>query len=573
LADHTQPDAVLTIAQMSTADRHAALAGVALMARAGQAVVDEMVRRWPAGPVCVLCGPGNNGGDGWVVAKLLAQAGWKVRLGLLGDAAALKGDAAYHAGLWPGLVEAVSPDLLEGAGLVVDALYGAGLSRRVDGVAAATLQAAAMRKVPIVAVDVPSGVAGDSGADLGAVQAALTVTFFRKKPGHLLLPGRMLCGEVVVADIGIEASVLAEIAPSIFENGPGLWRHALPPLAAVGNKYGRGHALVCGGGVMTGAARLAARAAARAGAGLTTVAVPERAWAVYASALTSIMVKAIADETDLTALLEDARLNALLIGPGAGVTVETRVRVQALLATGRATVLDADAITVFRDDPAALFSRIIGPCVLTPHEGEFARLFAIDGDKVFRARQAAAISGAVIVLKGPDTVVAAPDGRAVINANAPWTLATAGSGDALAGFILGLLAQGMDVFPAACAGVWLHGAAAAEFGPGLIAEDLPEQLPAVLRGEHLRRSAGGMETAPCPAAPTQPQAAREHDALERARADLDAMRATLRQTQGSLAEVSQERTALEHERQVIFASTSWRITEPLRRVLSRRGAR
>ena len=315
----------------------------------------------------------------------------------------------------------------------------------------------------------------------GRCRAALTVTFFRKKPGHLLLPGRTLCGEVVVADIGISDAVLEEIAPSIWENGPGLWRRALPLLAAGGNKYGRGHALVSGGGVMTGAARLAARAAARAGAGLVTTAVPERAWAVYAAALTSIMVTPIGEAREFSALLEDKRLNALLIGPGAGVTDETRGRAEAMLATGRAVVLDADAITVFRDDPAALFRSVKGPCVMTPHEGEFARVFSVEGDKVFRARKAAELSGAVIVLKGPDTVVAAPDGRVAINANAPATLATAGSGDALAGMVLGLLAQGMEVFAAACAGVWLHGAAAASFGPGLMAEDLPDLLPGVWR--------------------------------------------------------------------------------------------
>lgn len=473
-----QPEAVLTIAQMYEADGAATLSGVALMARAGQAVASEIMRRWAPCPVCVLCGPGNNGGDGFVVARLLALAGWGVRLGLLGSLDALKGDARHHAGLWGGKVEAVSPALLEGAGLVVDALFGAGLSRPLEGAAAAVLAAV---RVPMVAVDVPSGVAGDSGADLGAVHAALTVTFFRKKPGHLLLPGRMLCGEVVVADIGIEASVLGGIAPSIWENGPGLWQGALPRLSAGGNKYGRGHALICGGAVMTGAARLAARSAARAGAGLVTIAVPERAWAVYAGALTSIMVTPIAEEQNFAALLEDKRLNALLIGPGAGVSAETRARAEAFLATGRAVVLDADAITVFRDDPGALFRAVKGPCVMTPHEGEFARVFSVEGDKVFRARHAAEQSGAVIVLKGPDTVVAAPDGRVAINANAPATLATAGSGDALAGMILGLLAQGMEVFEAACAGVWLHGAAAAAFGPGLMAEDLPDLLPGVWR--------------------------------------------------------------------------------------------
>jgi NAD(P)H-hydrate epimerase len=486
VTDDAKPDhaacAVLSVEQMYAADRHAGRSGIDLMGKAGQAIADSIRQRWQPCLVCVLCGPGNNGGDGFVAAARLAEAGWEVRLGLLGSRNALKGDAAHHAGAWRGHIEAVSPDLLRGAGLVVDALFGAGLTRKLEGAAAETLAAAHALRLPIVAVDVPSGVAGDSGADLGgAQQAALTVTFFRKKPGHLLLPGRTLCGELVVADIGIDAAVLADIAPTIFENGPSLWRHALPRITAGGNKYGRGHALVCGGGIMTGAARLSARAAARAGAGLTTIAVPEHAWAVYAAALTSIMVKPIADDHAFAELLEDKRLSAALIGPGAGVIPQTRSHAEALLATGRAVVLDADALTVFKEDPPALFGLIHGPCVMTPHDGEFARLFPTDGDKLVRTRRAAALSGAVIVLKGADTVIAAPDGRAAINTNAPGTLATAGSGDALAGVILGLLAQHMDAFHAACAGVWLHGEAANYFGPGLIAEDLPDQLPAVWR--------------------------------------------------------------------------------------------
>jgi len=468
---------VLTVAQMNEADRltmGSTHPGTALMENAGRAVAGEIMRRWSPGQVAVLCGPGNNGGDGFVVARLLEEAGWTVRLGLLGGKNA-------NAALWHGQPEPLAPALLDNAGLIVDALFGSGLARRIDGVAAEMLHAAAAKKIPIVAIDVPSGVAGDSGDDLGAVQARLTVTFFRKKPGHLLLPGRTLCGELVVADIGIASAVLAQIAPEIAENGPGLWRHALPQAIPGGNKYGRGHALLYGGAVMTGAARMAARAAARAGAGLTTVAVPEQAWAVYAGALTSIMVSPLQAEDDFSTLIADTRITAMLIGPGAGITEQTRAHALAILATGRPALLDADAITVFKQSPATLFDAINGPCVLTPHEGEFRRIFATGGDKVFRTRQAARQSGAVLVLKGSDTVIAAPDGRVAINANAPDTLATAGSGDVLAGFILGLLAQGMEPFAAACAGVWLHGAAAASFGPGLLAEDLPDLLPGVLR--------------------------------------------------------------------------------------------
>jgi hydroxyethylthiazole kinase-like uncharacterized protein yjeF len=476
--------ALLTVRQMTEADRLSMAAGVSefdLMANAGACVANAIMARWAVRPLLVLCGPGNNGGDGFVAAQRLADAGWPVRVAMLGGRNDSKGCAHRHAERWQGHVEALDTSVLEGAQLIVDALFGAGLSRPLTGAARETLAAAASGKAPIIAIDMPSGVLGDSGEVMGAVSVALTITFFRKKPGHLLLPARDLCGEVVVADIGSPLSVLNEIEPDTFENDPRLWRAALPHAADAADKHSRGHALVYGGYPMTGAARMAARAAARAGAGLTTIAVPEIALPIYAAALTSIMVQPIVTPSDFGHLLSGSRYSAWLIGPGAGADTETLGRTVAMLATERPTVIDADAITVFQDDPSALDRAISGPCVLTPHEGEFRRVFAVTGDKLTRARAAARRCGAVIVLKGSDTVIAAPDGRAIINANAPPTLATAGSGDVLGGIILGLMAQGMEAFPAAAAGVWLHGAAAAAFGPGLLAEDLPDLLPGVFQ--------------------------------------------------------------------------------------------
>jgi NAD(P)H-hydrate epimerase len=304
------------------------------------------------------------------------------------------------------------------------------------------------------------------------------------------MPGKSLCGEVVLADIGIPASVLDDLAPDTFENDPRLWVDELPWLIESGNKYNRGHALISGGYPITGAARMAARAAARVGAGLTTIAVPEIALPIYAAAVTSIMVRPISAPGDFSVLLDDRRFSGWLIGPGSGVSEETRLRALAMLGSGRPTLIDADAITSFQEDPSQLDRAIRGPCVLTPHDGEFARIFDPQGDKLTRTRVAARRSGAIVVLKGSDTVITAPDGRSVINSNAPPTLATAGSGDVLSGIVLGLLAQSMEPFLAAAAGVWLHGAAATEFGPGLLAEDLPDLLPLVLRNLHGRARNG-----------------------------------------------------------------------------------
>ena len=485
------PTALLRVAQMAEADRLTIVAGTpgaTLMQNAGEAVAQEIMQRWSPCRVCVLCGPGNNGGDGFVVACVLAAADWPVRIALLGPSDRLTGDAKIHAARWAGPIEVLAPAAIADAELVVDAVFGSGLNRALDENVALTLAAAGRRGVPLIAVDVPSGVMGDSGESRGAPAAQCTVTFARKKPCHVLLPGRDLAGDVVVADIGTPSSVLDGIAIDTWENDPALWQRELPRPASGGNKYSRGHALLVGGYPMTGAARMAARAAARAGAGLTSIAVPDIALPIYAGALTSIMVHPLSRPEDLTQLLDDSRYTALLIGPGAGVNEATRARAHAMLLTHRAVLLDADAISVFADRLDELAAAIHGPCILTPHEGEFARLFggavigaAGGGDKLSRARAAARTSGAIIVLKGSDTVIAAPDGRAIVNSNAPANLATAGSGDVLSGMILGLLAQGMDGFLAAAAGVWLHGAAAGDFGPGLLAEDLPDLLPGVLR--------------------------------------------------------------------------------------------
>jgi hydroxyethylthiazole kinase-like uncharacterized protein yjeF len=480
--------ALLTPQEMAEADRLAIAGGVAgetLMERAGAAVAAAIAERWSPRPVAVLCGPGNNGGDGFVAARHLADRGWPVRLFLLGERAELGGDAARHAARWKRPVETLAPELPADTVLVVDALFGAGLSRAIDGLVRTIIAGFAARRLTVVAVDVPSGVDGATGAVRGtAPTARLTVTFFRKKPGHLLFPGRGLCGETIVADIGIPAGVLETIGPRNFENAPALWLDAFPWPRSDAHKYNRGHALIAGGAVMTGAARLAARAAARAGAGLVTVAAPRTAFPIYAASLTGIIVQPVGDAADFAALLADARRNAILLGPGLGTGAATGELVRAALATRRAVVLDADVFAAFAGRADELAGAIDGPTLLTPHEGEFARLFAEAGDKLASARQAARTSGAAVLLKGADTVVAAPDGWAVINANAPPELATAGSGDVLAGIALGLIAQGMSPPLAGAAAAWLHGTAAARFGPGLIAEDIIDELPPVLR--HLK---------------------------------------------------------------------------------------
>jgi NAD(P)H-hydrate epimerase len=473
---------VLTNAQMARADAYAVAHGVpslTLMENAGQAVANAIAARFKPCPVTVLCGPGNNGGDGFVVARLLDEFGFTVRVA---QDAEPKGDAEAMSDRWKGTRVALEPEALDGARLVVDGLFGAGLSRPLEGAYAQVVEA--LNDLPVAAIDVPSGLSGDTGQPLGGVvvKAALTVTFFRKKPGHLLLPGRALCGEIVVSDIGIPPQAAAA---GLHENAPGLWRYPWP--GAEGHKYTRGHCVVVSGGAAhTGAARLAARAALRVGAGLVSVASPPEAVAVNAGHLTAVMVKAFEGAPGLGQLLSDKRLNAVALGPGLGVGGETRALVDAALKSGAAVVLDADAITSFKDDPEALFNRLHDRCVLTPHAGEFERLFPglLDESpsKLEAARAAATRAGCVVLLKGGDTVIADPSGKAAINANAPPWLATAGAGDVLTGLIAGLMAQGMSTFEAGCCGAWLHGDAASRFGPGLIAEDLPEMLPRVLQG-------------------------------------------------------------------------------------------
>lgn len=470
---------ILTVAEMAAAD-HAAIAagtpGGELMERAGRAVADAVVQRFRPQPTVVLCGPGNNGGDGYVVARLLRQRGWPVEVRALGEPATA--DAKAMAARWDGGVQLLTAAPPEG--LVIDALFGAGLSRPLDGVAAQVAAALAGRPGDVVAIDVPSGVPGDTGDPRGPVICAgLTVTFHARKIGHVLEPGRSLCGEIVVADIG-----LAPTPVRLVENGPDLWLPRFPWPSAASHKHARGRLIVVSGDAWsTGAARLSARSGLRIGAGLVTLYAEPDALAVNAAHLEAVMLKPFNTDVDLERAADQA--DAAVIGPAAGVDARTLLNVLALARTGAALVLDADAITVFRNDPEALFSVLDRDDVLTPHPGEFERLFpgslTLAPQRIEAARAAAAKAGAVVLLKGPDTVIAAPDGRAAVNVNgSPW-LATAGSGDVLAGFIGGLMAQGMDSFEAACAGAWIHAEAAEMHGPGLISEDLPGLAPAVLR--------------------------------------------------------------------------------------------
>nr|WP_205518566.1 NAD(P)H-hydrate dehydratase [Pseudotabrizicola algicola] len=492
--------------------------GLALMERAGAGVVEAVFAAWPElaaakRRAAVLCGPGNNGGDGFVVARLLREAGWEVQVFLPGDPARLPADARANYECWCGMGEVRAlPGPEEGydpwgVDLVIDALFGIGLSRPLEDVAGLARllperEARGESGCPrVVAVDVPSGLCADSGRRLGgrALWADLTVTFHRAKTGHYLAEGPFCCGKLRVVPIGLEG--MGEATGLVGAEAAGRLTKA-DPFGREGHKFVHGHALILSGPAgRGGAARLAARGALRIGAGLVTVGCAPAAMAEHAARLDAVMLREVADAAALAAALEDRRITALCLGPGMGLGAREADLLAAALRGGGAPhpalVLDADALTLVARDQA-LFAALHAACVLTPHAGEFARLFpdlagrlaapAAAGpafSKLDAARAAAARAGCVVVFKGPDTVIAGPDGRCALHAAqyeraAPW-LATAGSGDVLAGFICGLLARGFSPFDAACTAVWLHVEAARAFGPGLIAEDLPETLPQVLR--------------------------------------------------------------------------------------------
>ncbi|MFY8105732.1 MAG: NAD(P)H-hydrate epimerase [Elstera sp.] len=485
LRDPIGPTELLTTEQMAEVDARAAASGLSvetLMARAGQAVAEAIQARWSPRPVLLLCGPGNNGGDGWVAAQALANAGWPVRLVSLVPRAALTGAAASYAAAWQGEITLWEGDgpAAGDAALIVDALFGAGLNRPLP--AAVRRWLARHNHLPLVAVDVPSGVDGSTGeVSDWAPQAALTVTFHRYKPGHFIMPAKGLCGEINLADIGIPAGTMPSTRPTCRLNHPAHWIDYWRKPGLADHKFTRGWAMIRAGhpeaGGMSGAAILSSRAARRVGAGLVSLVspLPISDWPG-----TLISLKSWAETC------AERRATGFLVGPGNGTGEATRAAVLSAAATGKPLVLDADALTSFAGEADLLRRALCGPCVLTPHAGEFARLFA--GSPVLevlgrlaQAQAAARWLGATLVLKGPDTLIARPDGLTTIQAYAPARLATAGSGDVLAGLIIGLLAQGFPAGAAAEAGVWLHSAAAQAYCEGgMIAEDLIARLPDIL---------------------------------------------------------------------------------------------
>lgn len=533
---------LLTASQMGAIEQAAIesgqVTGLELMERAGRGVVEAVFEAWPdlsSAPqfAVVLCGPGNNGGDGFVVARLLQDWGWQVALYLLGDLAKLPPDARQNADRWAqmGQIHPLKGDLAPSEtqpALVVDALFGTGLSRPVEGLGPlfADLRQGDAR---VVSVDMPSGLCSDSGRILTpqeredqteafCVRSDLTVTFHSQKTGHHLCSGPALCGRLCVVDIGlntddtISQAALKGLqdstgrsvgdAPLLVGLGPGAAARDLLGKTGDAHKYSHGHALILSGGAgRTGAARLAARGALRIGAGLVTLGVPPSAQQEVACQVTALMLARVDGSEGLAELLKDQRLNAVCMGPGMGLD-RARELVPVVMRAEHApsVVLDADALTGFADAPDVLFGWLHESCVLTPHGGEFARLFPdIAGkltaaptkgpaySKVDATREAASRAGCVVLFKGPDTVIAAPDGRCSIHSAqydraAPW-LATAGAGDVLAGFITGLLARGIAPMTAAETAAWVHVECARAFGPGLIAEDLPEMVPHVLRAD------------------------------------------------------------------------------------------
>lgn len=479
---------ILTSAEMKQADLAAIESGTPAMTliRSAAAGLAQVIRsNMPAGRVLFLCGKGNNGADGFIAAEMLRAKGWNIRVACLVKPKELKEDATRCAKAFNGEIESLNSNLsVHSTDLVIDAIFGTGFEGELPPELVILFDKIRSKKIPVIAVDVPSGMNATTG-DIaeGTLKPAMTVVFCRKKIAHVLQPARSFCGRQQLVAVPIADTDIAALGTQTFENDPALWLNDFPFPQAQMHKYDRGHVVVYGGADRTGAACLAAYAAQRSGTGVVSITAPSAdAGLVYKLYRASMMVDTWQTADEFKALLRDERKNTVLIGPGAGTDEKTKGAVLVALDFNKTLVLDADALTAFKDDPAALFKKLSPRHILTPHEGEFARLFGdLPGSKLERARAAAKTAHAIVILKGSDTVIAAPDGTAVINTNAPPILAIAGAGDVLAGLVAGFAAQGMSSFMASIAGVWLHGAAAKSHGAGLTAEDIINIIPQTLK--------------------------------------------------------------------------------------------
>ena len=474
--------ALLTNSQMSFVENQAIKSGkksTELMENAGTAVVKLILKRYKNRNISVLCGPGKNGGDGFVVARLLKEQGWNVRLGL--TSSQKDKDSIEKAELWKGNIEPLNESLLYGNPIIIDAMFGAGLKRKLTGIPLALVTKINNKKLDCIAIDIPSGIDGDSGKILGdAPKCKLTITFFCAKPGHFLMPSKSKVGEVIIEDIGISNSFLKQINVKTFLNTPELWKKKFPIPTYDTHKYKRGHLLIAGAANMTGATHLASSSARRIGAGVVTIGAPSSSCDIYKLGAFGHIVLPINNPGDWNNLLKNYKNTATLIGPGLGKIAFLKDVVIAALNSKKPVILDADGLNIFKNNPLQLFHSTNRKHILTPHEGEFKKLFNFKGNPISRVSRAAKKSGAIVLLKGSSTIIAHPNGKIIINDTGKPYLATAGSGDVLAGIIAGLITQGMNVFEAGCGGTWIHGRAAELFGPGLIAEDIPKLIPTIL---------------------------------------------------------------------------------------------
>ncbi|VAV90167.1 NAD(P)H-hydrate epimerase / ADP-dependent (S)-NAD(P)H-hydrate dehydratase [hydrothermal vent metagenome] len=481
---------ILTTKNCYQADKQAIASGITPVTRmenAGSGAAESITARYEKCKTLILCGPGANGGDGYVIARKLHEAGWSVDVMAL-TAPVAGSDAEFMAQQCPVDASSRVRQLPTDIELIVDCLYGAGLNRALDADTTQLIHQVNQHKSPVVAIDLPSGIFGDSnGGFAPCIVADTTITFAVKKLAHVLEPERSFCGVVEVVDIGFPDGMISDMPEVALENSPCLWSQIPVQPGAQSHKHNRGRLWVgCGGHLQTGAARLAARAGLRIGAGWVMLGGSKKAMQVCAAHETSIVLQTRPKHQSMAKTLQTSPVpDCVILGPAGGIGARMRADILDVLRSGIAAVLDADALRVMSAEPEVFFELCNENTVLLPHEAEFLGLFPdlnqTFGHKINRVKAAASRAGCTVLLKGADSVIANATGRAVVNTKTSAWLATLGTGDVLAGMVGGLMAQRVGGMDATCAAVWIHGALGQNLGAGLIAEDLPNEIPNILK--------------------------------------------------------------------------------------------